>query len=99
MISAGRLLTKCGRSGLRNNVTLKEKIMSTIEIREKLHQYIDTSTDDIVAAVFALFKTYNTLPTENADEEIYNKEIDKAIADIAAGEFYTHEEVKSSFRK
>jgi predicted transcriptional regulator len=73
--------------------------MSTIEIREKLHQYIDTSTDDIVAAVFALFKTYNTLPADNTDEELYNREIDKAIADIAAGKFYTHEEIKSSFRK
>lgn len=73
--------------------------MSTIEIREKLHQYIDTSTDDIVAAVFALFKTYNTLPTDSTDEELYNKEIDKAIADISAGKFYTHEEVKNSFRK
>jgi hypothetical protein len=74
--------------------------MSTIEIREKLHQYIDNSEDDIINAVFALFKTYNNSPKMNsADIDEYNKDIDEAMAEIDKGNFYTHEEVKSMIKK
>ena len=41
--------------------------MSSIEIRKELHQYIDNSTDEIIAAVYALLKTYNTTHSEETD--------------------------------
>ncbi len=70
--------------------------MSTIEIREKLHQYIDNSTDDIVAAVFAFFKTYNkTDKDEEIDINEYNRELEEAMAEIDNGEFNTQSEVES----
>lgn len=55
--------------------------MSTIEIREELHKYIDSSEDEIIAAVFELFKSYNSIPKENLDEiDKYNQEINDAMA-------------------
>jgi predicted transcriptional regulator len=74
--------------------------MSTIEIREKLHEYIDKSEDDIVNAVFALFKTYNN-SSKMSREEIgeYNKEIDEAMIEINNGNFTTHEEVETIIKK
>lgn len=74
--------------------------MSTIEIREKLHQYVDNSEDDIINAVFALFKTYNNSPRMNTEDIAeYNKEIDEAMAEIDNGDFYTHNEVESMIKK
>lgn len=74
--------------------------MSTIEIREKLHQYVDNSEDDIINAVFALFKTYNNSPKMNGDDiNKYNKEIDDAMDEMNKGEYYTHDEVKSIIKK
>ena len=74
--------------------------MSTIEIREKLHKYIDISEDDIVAAVFALFKTYNNIPKDKPlDIAEYNKDINDAMAEIDRGEFYTQDEVEAIIKK
>ena len=74
--------------------------MSTIEIREKLHKYIDSSEDDIIAAVFAFFKTYNNIPKdEPLDIAEYNKDINEAMAEIDRGEFYTQEEVEAIIKK
>ena len=74
--------------------------MSTIEIREKLHKYIDSSEDDIIAAVFAFFKTYNNIPKdEPLDITEYNKDISDAMEEIDKGEFHTHEEVEAIIKK
>ena len=74
--------------------------MGTIEIREKLHQYVDNSEDDIINAVFALFKTYNSSPKmSEADIEEYNRDIDKAMKEIDNGNFVTHEEVVNRIKK
>jgi hypothetical protein len=74
--------------------------MSTIAIREKLHQYIDNSEDDIINAVFALFKTYNNTPKMNSEDIAeYNKDIDDAMAEIDKENFHTHSEVESMIKK
>ncbi len=74
--------------------------MSTIEIRKELHQYIDNSTDNIVAAVFALFKTYNNGYAEaGTDITTYNQEIDEAMAEINSGIFSSHDDIKKALRK
>ncbi len=74
--------------------------MSIIEIREKLHEYVDNSEDDIINAVFALFKTYNNSPKMNSKDILeYNKEIDEAMKEIDKGKLFTHNEVESMIKK
>ncbi len=91
---------KCGKSEIKLNNNRKFIFMGTIEIREKLHEYIDNSTDDIVAAVFAFFKTYNRIPKdEDLDIAEYNKELEEAMAEIDNDEFYTQSEVESIIMK
>lgn len=68
--------------------------MSSIEIRKELHQYIDNSTDDIIAAVYALLKTYNSDDTVTVDSEEYNSDIDEAMKEMDAGKYISHDDVK-----
>ena len=73
--------------------------MSTIDIRKELHSYIDNSTDDIIAAVYALLKTYNTDHNESLDIKEYNSDIEEAMKEMDKGEFDLHEDVKKSLLK
>ena len=73
--------------------------MSNIDIRKELHQYIDTSTDDIIAAVYAMLKTYNSEPGEDIDIQEYNNDIDAAMKEMDKGEFTSHESAKKSLLK
>ena len=73
--------------------------MSTIDIRKELHNYIDNSTDDIIAAVYAMLKTYNNDHSEAVDIQEYNNDIDEAMKEIDNGEFDSHEAVKKSLLK
>ena len=73
--------------------------MSAIEIREQLHKYIDSSPDDIIAAVYSLFKTYNNVnisSDKNTDIDHYNNEIDQAMQEIDNGIYKNHEDVKKA---
>jgi hypothetical protein len=73
--------------------------MSNIDIRKELHQYIDNSTDDIIAAVYAMLKTYNSEPGEDIDMKEYNDDIDTAMKEIDNGEFTSHDAAKKSLLK
>lgn len=73
--------------------------MSSIEIRAELHKYIDNSTDDIIAAVYAMLKTYNHDNDEVVDIQEYNADIDRAMKAIDNGEFDLHDDVKKEFLK
>lgn len=73
--------------------------MSTLDIRKELHQYIDNSTDDIIAAVYAMLKTYNSEPGETIDIQEYNNDIDAAMKEMDNGEFTSHESAKKSLLK
>ena len=73
--------------------------MSNIEIRKELHNYIDNSTDDIIAAVYALLKTYNNDNNELVDLAEYNNDIDEAMKEMDKGDFITHNNVKKSILK
>ena len=68
--------------------------MSSIEIRKELHQYIDNSTDDIIVAVYALLKTYNSDDNVTVDLEEYNSDIEEAMKEMDAGKFVSHEDAK-----
>ena len=73
--------------------------MSTIDIRKELHNYIDNSTDDIIAAVYAMLKTYNKDSNEAVDIQEYNNDIDEAMKEMNNGEFDLHEDVKKALLK
>lgn len=73
--------------------------MSTIDIRKELHHYIDNSTDDIIAAVYAMLKTYNKDYSEDIDTQEYNSDIDTAMKAMDNGEFDLHEDVKKALLK
>lgn len=74
--------------------------MSTLEIREKLHQYVDNSEDDIINAVFAFFKSYSSSSKISKSELVeYNAEIETAMKEIDKGNFYTENEVEAILKK
>jgi hypothetical protein len=73
--------------------------MSNMDIRKELHQYIDNSTDDIIAAVYAMLKTYNSEQNADVDIQEYNNDINEAMKEIDNGEFTSHESAKKSLLK
>lgn len=73
--------------------------MSTIDIRKELHNYIDNSTDDIIAAVYAMLKAYNSDHSEDVDKQEYNNDIDEAMKEMDNGVFDLHEDVKKALLK
>ena len=73
--------------------------MSNIEIRKELHQYIDNSTDDIIAAVYALLKTYNSEHNTDIDIQEYNNDIDAAMKEMDNGVVTSHKSAKKSLLK
>jgi predicted transcriptional regulator len=64
--------------------------MTTVTIRQKLHQFIDKIGEKKVKSIYTLFEE-----EINQDERIsieqYNKEIDEAEAEFEKGEYITHE--------
>jgi hypothetical protein len=73
--------------------------MNNINIRKELHQYIDNSTDDIIVAVYAMLKTYNSEDKAEIDIAEYNNDIDAAMKEMDSGEFTSHEAAKKSLLK
>ena len=73
--------------------------MSNMDIRKELHQYIDNSTDDIIAAVYAMLKTYNSEQNTDVDIQEYNNDINEGMKEIDNGEFTSHESAKKSLLK
>jgi hypothetical protein len=73
--------------------------MSTTDIRKELHHYIDNSTDDIIAAVYAMLKTYNNDNSEDIDIKEYNNDIEQAMKAMDHGEFVSHEDAKKALLK
>ena len=70
-----------------------------MDIRKELHQYIDNSTDDIIAAVYAMLKTYNSEQNTDVDIQEYNNDINEGMKEIDNGEFTSHESAKKSLLK
>jgi hypothetical protein len=64
--------------------------MTTISIREKLHQFIDAAEEKKVKAIYTIFEE-EIIKGQHISIEQYNKEIDEAEADFANGDFITQE--------
>jgi len=73
-------------------------IMSSAQLKEKLHQYIDQADDRLLNLIHAMLEA--DINTENRISiEQYNKELDEAEARIDAGEYYTQQEVEEMAKK
>lgn len=72
--------------------------MTTSEIRQKLHQYIDESEEKKVQAIYTLLEEEITNGGHISIEQ-YNKEIEEAEAEIENGEYITHEELKKQIKQ
>ena len=72
--------------------------MSTEQLKEELHQYIDKADDRLLNIMLAMleasFKSDGHISIEQ-----YNIEIDEAEARIEAGEYYTQNEVEKMAQK
>lgn len=64
--------------------------MTTVSIREKLHQFIDKIGEKKAKAIYTLFEE-EINQGERASMGQYNKEVDEAEAEFENGEYITHE--------
>jgi predicted transcriptional regulator len=76
----------------------KGVIMSSVEIKEQLHEYIDKVDDRLLNLILAMIEAdYGSDDRISIDQ--YNKELKEAEAEIDRGEFYTQEEVEDKAKK
>ncbi len=79
--------------------------MTVAAIKEKLHIYISEADDDKVKALYTLLEdqiAHHGFTSENMVSDVdflkhYNQELDEAEAEIAKGNFVSHNEVKKNF--
>lgn len=65
-----------------------------------IHRELDTVEDpSFIKAIKNMLKYHNKESSKRISIEQYNKEIDKSIAQIENGEFYTHEDVGQHIKK
>ncbi|TDW91902.1 hypothetical protein [Dinghuibacter silviterrae] len=75
--------------------------MPTANIRQKLHNFIDTIEDKRVKAIYTLFEDeieqegdwWDELPVE------VQKEVDQALAELDKGKGIPHEQVMKKYKK
>lgn len=77
--------------------------MSTAELKEELHQYIDQGDKKFLHMMQALAKAYleedYTLPGNPMSVEEYKGRIRQAKANIAAGNFTTQEDLEKEMEQ
>lgn len=72
--------------------------MTTVTIRKKLLDYIKIADDKKLKAIYTLVED-DMEPGGRTSIKQYNKELDKADAEIEAGDFVLHEDVVKFFSK
>ncbi len=72
--------------------------MTTVTIRKKLHQFIDSIAEEKAKAFYTLFEA-EINQSEGISIEQYNNEIDEAEEEFKKGEFITHNEMLSKVKK
>ncbi len=66
--------------------------MTSLAIRKKLHEFIDTMEEKKAKAIFTLFEDEINQAGRISIEQ-YNMEIDEAMEEIKRGEVFTHNQV------
>lgn len=79
--------------------------MGIVEIRNKLHSYIDKADDRFLKMVQALAKSYEedyedyTLPGPPMDVDTYRNRIKEASARVNAGDYITQEDLEKEMEQ
>ena len=74
--------------------------MSTLEIRERLHKYIDQADDRKVKAIYTMVEE-EIEPTDMWKDEVFVAELERRVNEIESGEVtgYTWEQVQANANK
>ena len=67
--------------------------MSKLELKEKIHHFIDEADDKILEAIYVLLESKREEKIDLSIEQ-YNKELDDALIRVKNCSFYTQEEVE-----
>ena len=67
--------------------------MSSTELKEKIHHFIDEADDKVLEAIHVLLESKRE-ETIDVSIEQYNNELNEALARVKSGSFYTQEEVE-----
>lgn len=74
--------------------------MGTAQLKEKLHTFIDRGDESFLKVVYSMFKAYSEEEKKGRITiEQYNKELEEAEAEINAGNYLSHQEVKKRMKK
>ena len=65
--------------------------MSTIDIKEKIQDYLEIADDNILEAIYTLLSSN---VGHKIDIEAYNKDIDESLEDYKSRNVYTSDEMK-----
>ncbi len=72
--------------------------MTTIVIRQKLHEFIENIEEKKARAIYTLFEE-EIKQGQQISIEQYNKEIDEAETEFANGEYITHEAMVKKMKR
>lgn len=83
--------------------------MSSLKIKERLHQYIDLADERFAEALLAMFENYYqnqkkatvayTIKNEPLTKSQIIKEVMDAVQDVEKGNYYTTDEVRKNLKK
>ena len=65
--------------------------MSTIEIKEKIQDYLEVADEKVLEAIYTLLRS---TVDDKIDLEAYYKDIDEALEDYKNGHTHTSDEMK-----
>jgi len=72
--------------------------MTTVAIRKKLHEFIDSLEDKKAQAIYTLFED-EINNEQRISLQQYNNELAEAEAEYEKGEYVTHDEVLKQMKK
>lgn len=83
--------------------------MSSVQVKEQLHRYIDLADDRMAEALLAMFKNYFhsndndvigfTAKGQPMTKKQMIKEVMDAVEDVEKGNYYTKNDIKSKMKK
>ena len=89
----------------RQQTSTNIKIMSTLQIRETLHQYINEADDRFIQLVYGMVKedkkgtVAHTVHGNPLTQQQYKTEIDKSRKQYEQGDYITQEELEQKAEK
>ncbi len=72
--------------------------MDNSEVKEKLHQYIETGDETLINMMWEVVADYHSKNTSSTLEE-YNKDIEESLEQFKRGEFISQKELEEQSEK